>query len=265
MTRPGGEPVPADQIVRRLEALLPLESVSEDYVRLRIGVFRAQVAATDPRHTGQLFEAIVAVCRQHDEAGDELARLESAAASRPELLDELTRAAAPALDEQLLHSLARQWQVSAPLLLFVGRLLAAPFLAHAARAVQPPEQMSPESEGCCPACGSTPALASLDAEEGGRVLHCSLCGRSWPVARLVCPFCGNEDQSSLTRLVIEGREARWIEACQRCMHYLKTVDLRRLSRSEPFIPLVEEVAGLYLDLVAEREGYAAKPPYAAVG
>jgi formate dehydrogenase maturation protein FdhE len=265
MTRPGGEPVPPEQIVRRLEALLPSESVSEDYVRLRIGVFQAQVTALDTLHTGQLFEAIVAACRLYGEAGDELARLESAVRSRPELLDELTRAAALAPDEQSLHSLARQWQVSAPLLLFLGRLLAAPFLAQAARAVRQPEPASPESVGWCPVCGSTPALASLDAEDGGRLLHCSLCGRSWPFARLVCPFCGNEDQSSLTRLVIDGQDARWIEACQGCMHYLKTVDLRRLAGPEPFIPLVEEVAGLYLDLVAQREGYAAKPPYAAVG
>jgi len=251
------------EIVLRLEALLPSESVSGDYVRLRIEVLRAQAAALDAPHAGRLFEAIVAACRRYGEAGEELARLESAVQSRPEVLDDLKRAVALAPDEESLASLAGRLQVSAPLLVFFGRLLAAPFLANAARQRVEDESPLPESDGSCPLCGSTPGLASLDADDGRRLLHCSLCGWSWPFARLACPFCGNRDQSALTRLAVDRDDSRWIESCERCRGYLKTVDLRR-AEPEPFSPLVEEVATLYLDLVAEREGYAGKPPYAAI-
>jgi FdhE protein len=95
-------------------------------------------------------------------------------------------------------------------------------------------------------------------------LHCGLCGTSWPFARLVCPFCGNEDPAKLSRLAVADDDRRWLEACEACRHYLKTVDRRRLPGDATFIPLVEEIAGLHLDLIAEREGYAAKPPYAAL-
>jgi FdhE protein len=160
---------------------------------------------------------------------------------------------------------AERLGVSAELVGFVGRLLAAPFVRHVVLQRSPHESAASASEGTCPACGSTPGLASLRPDDGGRVLHCSLCGHAWPFGRLDCPFCTDSDESTLIRLEIPGDEARWIEACDRCRHYLKVIDRRRLTERHEFIPLVEEVAGLYLDLVAEGEGYLRKPPYASIG
>ena len=161
--------------------------------------------------------------------------------------------------------LAERLGVSAELVVFVGRLLAAPFVRHAVSGGSRHGTGTSASEGTCPGCGSTPGLASLRPGDGGRVLHCSLCGHAWPFGRLDCPFCTGSGESALTRLEVAEDEARWIEACDRCGHYLKVIDRRRLAEGREFIPLVEEVAGLYLDLVAEGEGYLRKPPYAAVG
>jgi FdhE protein len=292
-------PSSAEQIVRQLRSLLDRESASPDYVCLRIGVFEAQAAALEelagrpvastpktPEEgspalqpgdvpwgltTGlRLFRSILGVCEEYGKARGETARLRSAIDDRPELLEGLMRSAAfepdeHDRDEPHLQLSAERWQVSAELLHFLGRLLAAPFVTHAARALDQAGSVPAASDGPCPVCSSTPALASLRAEDGGRVLHCSLCGHAWPFARLVCPFCGNEEQSALSRLAIEGEAARWIEACDRCRQYLKTIDRRRLPEGQELIPLVEETGGLYLDLVAEKEGYLGKPPYAAVG
>jgi len=283
-----------DLVRKGLEGLLAEESVSEGYVRLRIGVFEAQAAVlaalggrtggtvsgwsrrqqgTDDEalapvdlELGQrLFESIAAACRRDAKPGEDLTRLESAVASRPGLLEELMREAAIGRDEEDAARLAGRLEVSADLVVFVGRLLAAPFVRHAVFARSRQGAGTSASEGTCPGCGSTPGLASLRADDGGRVLHCSLCGHAWPFGRLDCPFCTGGDESALTKLEVADDDARWIEACDRCRHYLKVIDRRRLDERRGFIPLVEEVAGLYLDLVAEGEGYLRKPPYAAVG
>lgn len=283
-----------DRIAERLAGLLPGESVSEEYVRFRIAVFKAQAAtlaglgdsasarfsetshgqdpalrperiALDPAAAERLFRSILDACREHGNPGADLARLGSSVAGRPELLEGLLRAAAFGPDEEQLGSLAERLEVDAELLVFVGRLVAAPFVTCAVRRLIEHGAVAAASDGSCPACGSTPGLASLGPDDAGRVLSCSLCGHRWRFGRLVCPFCPGEGSSELSRLAMAGEDARWIEACDRCRRYLKTIDLGRRPEGEGFFPLVEEVAGLYLDLVAEKEGCLRNPPYAAVG
>jgi len=319
-----GRDLDVDRVLHGLAGLLHWDSVSKDYVRLRIGLFQAQTATLrdlaqlpaeppsevthgqslllrredirfDLALAARLLDALAEVLQRHGRPALQLARLRSAVSNRRPLLDDLTRGVVLGTDEEYLASLARRLDAAPELLLFLGRLLAAPFVTHAAGRVPEEVVAASVSDGNCPLCGSTPGLASLRPDDGARVLHCSLCGHSWTFGRLECPFCiGRQgdrhifrpaprgypgrkmsqpppcerlppDQSAPTRLEVAGEDARWIEACDQCRHYLKVVDRRRLAQGEDFIPLVEEVAGLYLDLVAEREGYLPKPPYAAVG
>jgi len=285
---------PRDQatLLRRLEALLGEESVSADYVRLWIGLLQAQTDTLtalvdsqpqparssgarqgpilkpgtvrfDPVLIRRLFDAIRTVSESYGGTVGELARLCSAMDRDPALLETLVRSAAFASGEQSLEQLGRRLDVSAALLLFWGRLLAAPFVTHAAGQLEP-SAARVGSHGTCPVCGSPPGLASLQAETGKRLLHCSLCGHSWPFDRLACPFCNSRQGAVITRITVKDEGARWIETCRSCKHYLKTVDLRQLPESQEFYPLAEEVASLHLDLLAEQEGCLAKPPYAAM-
>jgi formate dehydrogenase accessory protein FdhE len=218
----------------------------------------------DAHDAGRLLAAVVDVCRKHGSAA-EPARVQSAGAGEPGLPLELMRYAAFGPDDDGLALLADRLEVSAAGLLLFGRVLAAPPVTYLARKIRQAAEAELPSEDNCPVCGSTPALAHLRREDGKRVLHCSLCAHGWPFARLRCPFCGNEDQAALGMLSVQGEEGRWIETCQHCRHYVKTVDLRGLSEEEPFIPLAEEAATLYLDMLADKEGWARKPPYAAIG
>ena len=278
--RPGRRHPDADRITERLTELLARESVAGDYVRLRIGVLKAQAATLreladaarepqpapfDPALARRLFQAIADEIRRHGNPGDDLARLEASVDDRPALLEKLVRRSAAGPAEGRLARLGGTLDVSSELVIFVGRLIAAPFVALGFGR-QASRRSAPDAcPGACPACGSTPALASLRPEDGGRVLHCSLCGHAWPFGRLECPFCETGYQAKLARLTVAGEDARWIEACDRCRHYLKVVDRRHRPEGDDFIPLVEEVDGMYLDLVAEKEGYLRNPPYAAPG
>jgi FdhE protein len=291
-----GQTPDVDHITERLRGLLGRESISDDYVRLRIDVLRAQAAvlaelegsAVLPRSAGStqnglplapelvpfdaalaqgLFDAVARACRQYGHRGPALTELQSAVAGEPSFLEQLIRGAAFAPDEEHVGSLSGRLGVSAELLVFASRLLAAPFVTSAARQRSRHAEASSPSSGTCPVCGSPPGLASLRPDDGARLLHCSLCANPWRFTRLDCPFCAAEDQPSLVRLTVAGEHARWIEACDRCKHYLKVVDRRQQTdkTAQDFLPLVEDVAGLYLDLVAEEEGYRRSPLYAALG
>jgi FdhE protein len=175
-------------------------------------------------------------------------------------------AAAWAPDLTTLESLAREWQVYVDALLFVGRALAAPCVA-ATVAARGGGQLG--SEGGephrCPACGSVPSIARLRRTDGARILTCGLCGSDWPAVRLACACCGVQERNAIGVLRMADAGARWVETCESCKGYIKTVDERKLPEGESVLPVVEEAATLHLDLLAEREGYIRRLPYVLSG
>jgi formate dehydrogenase accessory protein FdhE len=282
-------------VAQRLEALSRREYVSEDYVRFRIELLKAQTevrealarsAAPQPLSgpdaekearspplgandvpfdralLGKLFEDLAAALRSRGPRSEDISRLFAAVAKDRVVLGELVRKAAFGPDDAFLASLAKHFGVSPEDLLFLGRALAAPFVAEAVRRLKEHGRVAaPEGLGC-PYCGSSPGLAKLRREEGRRILFCSLCGESWEFARVACPFCGSG--RALGMLSTGTADPRWIETCEQCKGYLKTTDERRLPEGEAIVPLVEATATLYLDLIAEQEGFARGLPYAAL-
>jgi formate dehydrogenase maturation protein FdhE len=71
----------------------------------------------------------------------------------------------------------------------------------------------------------------------------------------MCVACGTRDQTRLGTLYVQETDARWVETCDACGSYLKTVDERRLPVGDAPVPGAEQVASLYLDLMAEDAGY----------
>lgn len=286
----GGSTCGLGETVGRLQALIGAESISEDYVRLRIDVITAQGAVrtalaerklpdlaspTDGRGPGphlgagsirwdsallaSLFDDLCAAVAKRGRPADGLAGIRTAAQKDPVLLEELAEACAFGSAEDRTAALSKQAGTPHDVLAFVGRTLASPFVAEAAHQLRNQPNTSSEAPGTsghCPMCGSTPALAWLKRDGGQRVLYCALCEQRWPFARLQCPFCGNRDQHALGFLAIAGDEVHSAETCGKCRRYIKTVDEDKLAAGEEVIALVEDAATLHLDLVAERDGYA---------
>jgi formate dehydrogenase accessory protein FdhE len=217
-----------------------------------------------------LWEVFVATCAAAEEHGQEtedLRRLAAAAAAEPAFLRNLARAAAFGPDQHTLETLARVWDIHAETLLFVGRATAAPFIAEAVaawRGEEAPNDPTGQPHQC-PACGSPPSLARLRRPDGRRLLICSLCGSEWEGVRLGCACCGTQDRAALGVLRVADESPRWLETCDACQGYIKTVDERRLVEGEAIYPVVEEAATLHLDLLAEREGYVRRVPYVLSG
>ena len=106
----------------------------------------------------------------------------------------------------------------------------------------------------CPVCGGSPDFASLDKERGARWLLCSRCDAQWLFYRLICPFCGNEDQKTLAYFA-DDRSLYRLYVCEKCRGYIKAIDLRQ-TESEILLPL-ERILTLDMDRQAQELDYEA--------
>ena len=109
-------------------------------------------------------------------------------------------------------------------------------------------------EGYCPVCGGWPAFAEVRGIERSRYFRCGRCAGEWQVNCLVCPYCGMTDHEQLLSLVPEqGGATRVIEACKRCLGYVKT--FTTLQRSPAARVMLDDLASVDLDIVALEHGY----------
>jgi len=263
-----------EKIVDRLLGLIGREGVSEEYVRFRVLLLKSQTAlrdelagaADDVPFDSSLASAFLAnlseALKEADHQSDDLERLRAAADGEPELLEQLAGRVVSDYDDYL-DSLGRRLQIDPVALLFFARAMVAPQVTEAVgRRKRLAAEAPASTSGNCPWCGSPPGLAKLDRDDGRRVLFCTLCGESWEFARSLCPFC--RSQAELGRLFVTADDPCWIETCNQCGSYLSTVDERKLPDDQSVIPLVTSTATLYLDLIAQEEGYNGGPPYVAL-
>jgi FdhE protein len=96
-------------------------------------------------------------------------------------------------------------------------------------------------------------MARLSGDSGRRSLACSLCHTEWVFERLRCPFCDNTDQVQLRYFTVNGDIVHRVGCCDRCRRYIKTVDER--TSVGPANLLLEDVATVHLDALAQQQGY----------
>lgn len=108
-------------------------------------------------------------------------------------------------------------------------------------------------EGYCPICGIFPGMARLEAETGKRILWCPICGMEWTYRRIKCPFCENDDHESLRYFYLDEKSPYRVDVCDNCKGYIKTIDERKRERRIPL--LLEDIKTVYLDSIAEKEGF----------
>lgn len=109
-------------------------------------------------------------------------------------------------------------------------------------------------QNACPNCGGPPQLSVLrpEGEGGSRWLLCSFCLGEWLFRRVACPSCGEEDKEKLPRYSAERYPYMYVEACDSCKRYLKSVDMTIEGRA---VPLVDEAALAVLDVWVSDRGY----------
>ncbi len=139
----------------------------------------------------------------------------------------------------------------------LGTLIAhtslAPFYWKQAAGVRPQLSLSQVASGACPVCGARPIMGFIRAEDGARVLECSLCGTRWGAPRMACAFCRTQDRTKLRYHFVEGDSARRVYVCDSCKGYLKVTDMS--GHAGDLVIALEDMATAYLDEVARERGY----------
>ena len=140
---------------------------------------------------------------------------------------------------------------------FFGKAALHPYASWLAESgVDPIDRAMMRADNRCPFCSGRPQLSILAAASesngGGRQLLCATCLTVWPFRRVVCVYCGEEDERRTGYFHTPAFDHLRLDACESCKHYLKTVDLTKLGLA---VPLVDEVAGAPLDLWARERGY----------
>jgi FdhE protein len=109
------------------------------------------------------------------------------------------------------------------------------------------------TKGYCPVCGSAPEISYLEGKEGRRRLGCSQCGTTWRYTRVACPSCESTDHDQIELFYLDGKAQERADACHLCRRYILHVDRRELSRE--FIPALEPLGLLHLDMIMQKKGF----------
>jgi FdhE protein len=137
-----------------------------------------------------------------------------------------------------------------------GRFFARVLLQPYAESLASRGNVQAEADGrTCPFCSSWPVAGVLRGEGDGakRWLLCALCSTEWPFRRVLCWNCGEENKDKLPIYKADGFHSIRVDACDNCRVYLKSVDLTKDGRA---VPMVDEIAGVALDIWAEENGYS---------
>lgn len=121
----------------------------------------------------------------------------------------------------------------------------------ASRAEMPQTEAAPR---VCPLCASAPLIGVLrqEGDGGKRFLLCSFCSREWEFRRILCPSCGEENETKLPVYTAEQFPHIRVEACDTCKSYVRSINLTKDGNA---IPIVDDLAAIPLSLWAHEHTY----------
>jgi formate dehydrogenase maturation protein FdhE len=239
----------------RAELLAPLSPSASAPLRFAAALFRAQARIAD---------ALAAVHGRVPLTGDLQADATGLIEPGRALLEAAVEAGPPPLAEEARERAGEDAEVFASRLHvywigaldgredYLSRALLRPYCATLTGLALAPQRPRPRSG--CPACGGAASVAARrpDTDSARRFLCCALCGGEWPVNRIRCPACGEEDPYKLPTFQSDLHPTARIEGCETCRGYVKSLDLSTDGR---LVPEVDDLASLGLDLWAIEQGF----------
>ena len=126
-----------------------------------------------------------------------------------------------------------------------------PYLSRCAEVVRQSPHLPLWTHPECPMCGGEADFSVLTTA-GDRHLVCARCGLQWAFDPIRCPYCANDDRSTISSFSTADGKYR-VSVCNVCRRYVKAADERRLGR--PVLPMLDGVATLPLDAAAIQRGY----------
>lgn len=120
---------------------------------------------------------------------------------------------------------------------------ARPFLQRTAEVLQQRVSLDRWGRPACPICAAE-AEFSVVTTSGERQLVCGRCHVRWGFSAIACPYCGNDDRTTIKSMATPDGWYR-VMICSPCGRYIKALDARKSTR--PLLPYVDLIATLPLD------------------
>ena len=120
---------------------------------------------------------------------------------------------------------------------------ARPYLQRTAEVLQQRVSLDRWTRRVCPVCGAEPEF-SVITMTGERQLVCGRCHVRWGFSAIACPFCGNDDRTTIRSMATPDGMYR-VMICSPCGRYIKALDARKSTR--PLLPYADLIATLPLD------------------
>ena len=176
-------------------------------------------------------------------------------------------------DAEALAAAAGSVDLRPEILLFYARAVYSPCVAALRPLLEEHPSVVLWRKRYCPICGSDPDLETLEihadeadfvvSKSGQAWLHCPQCGLHWRFARAVCPSCGTQENSKLTRYSLPENPQEFIYACDACNHYLPCIDMADSSVSDAVVNMdCASLSLVHLDAMAQSRGYVPLSPAA---
>jgi len=125
---------------------------------------------------------------------------------------------------------------------------ARPYLQRTAEVLQQRVSLDGWTRRVCPVCTAEPEF-SVITTSGDRQLVCGRCHVRWAFSPITCPYCGNDDRTTIKSMATSDGLYR-VMLCAPCGRYIKALDGRKASR--PLLPYVDVIATLPLDAAVMR-------------
>jgi formate dehydrogenase maturation protein FdhE len=168
---------------------------------------------------------------------------------RHEVIDAPTATALHAIGRSpTLPDVMRAWFDQQPLVEveMLGEVLAwaaRPYLQRTAEVLQQRVSLQEWTRRICPVCGAEPEF-SVILPTGERQLMCGRCHVRWHFNAIACPYCGNDDRTTIKSMATPDGIYR-VMICAPCGRYIKALDARKSMR--PLLPYADLIATLPLD------------------
>jgi formate dehydrogenase maturation protein FdhE len=120
---------------------------------------------------------------------------------------------------------------------------ARPYLQRTAEVLQQRVSLERWTQRFCPICAAE-AEFSVITSSGERQLVCGRCHVRWGFDPIACPYCGNDDRTTIKSMATPDGFYR-VMICASCGRYIKALDGRKATR--PLLPYVDVIATLPLD------------------
>ena len=120
---------------------------------------------------------------------------------------------------------------------------ARPYLQRTAEVLQQRVSLEAWTRRICPVCAAEPEF-SVITPSGERQLVCGRCHVRWQFNPIACPYCGNDDRTTIKSMATPDGMYR-VMICSPCGRYIKALDARKSPR--PLLPYADLIATLPMD------------------